>query len=1192
MKEKIKQLANGAFEYELPEIVLSQEAIAFEIEAGTDYTGSFVIKNQKNSSIKGIVYSSQRRMQIIEPIFSGKKNTISYQLDAKNISPGETIRGVFTVVSNCGEVEIPFAATVLLPYCTTSIGKIHDLFHFADLARSDWLEAVKLFKSEDFKRVFLSHDLKNTIIYENLIKGISASQALEEFLVKIHKKLRINLSVDHTKRVYQVEKESFMDKLIINKDNWGYTEIRISTDVPFLIPDHKILWSDNFIGNTYTLEYVINPEYMRNGKNFGHIFLKTAHQTFVIEVQANCIKEKKIAYPGQNQESNQSLKKHQCQIKLVQNYLLFRSNKMKAEQYVEDTQSILTNLTALEDTPILALIKIHLCMVDGKFEQSEELLEEFIAHYDKLEETKIPEYSGYLYLKALLTKEDSVVEDAIERIQGYYNQGFQDFRMLWFLLYLDKKYSKNRKKKLEDIMFQFKRGCHSPILYYEAMSIFNDDPVLLQELNPITIQIINWGIKYQEIQREAIRQYTYLASKQKIFQPLIYKGLVRLYERYKTKDILSAICCLLIKGQKTGEMYFKWYSLGVEAQLRITELHEYYMYSVSEDTEIELPQPLLHYFIYNSKLNDKKKAYLYANVIKNKEKNPTAYSSYLSLIEQFAIHQIQLRNINENLAILYEAVLKKEMVTEEVAKNLPYIMFRHELYCDNPNIVGVYVIHKELQTPKYIPIENGKAQFNLFTESPCLFLADEKDNRYICTVEYTLKKLLHLDDYAGICYEFHKQNDMLILNLMEQIENYHKFDDNIIAIRQHVLKLEDLREYYQSRGKIGLIRYYYDNFETEKLEELLKQVNLALFTSGERNQIMEYTIIRGLNEKAFEEMVQYGYEEVNIKRLLRLFSSCLEEDYLSVNVPQRWAVELGYFIFQSGKYDEKLLYYLIKYYDGITRDMYELWKACKGFELETELLEERLLAQLLFTEMGGIPCFSIFSSYYNKNNGDKKLIRAYISYYSYKYLIHDRVLEDEFFEIIRKESIYEENDTAMLALLKYDSMQKELSEIELKLIDYNIHKYMEKGIILPFFKDLKGKISIPSNISNKYFAEYRTEPSHKVTIYYLLENEEEQENFIQEPMKQVYPGIFVKDFVLFYGENLQYYIVEEDDQEERITESITITLENQPEEEEDKYSAINLMLMTKEMQDEKALFEMMEHYIENEYAAIELFKPL
>ena len=48
MKEKIEQLAKGKFEYQLPQLLLSEEKLVIRAEAGRIYRGCFCISNSKN----------------------------------------------------------------------------------------------------------------------------------------------------------------------------------------------------------------------------------------------------------------------------------------------------------------------------------------------------------------------------------------------------------------------------------------------------------------------------------------------------------------------------------------------------------------------------------------------------------------------------------------------------------------------------------------------------------------------------------------------------------------------------------------------------------------------------------------------------------------------------------------------------------------------------------------------------------------------------------------------------------------------------------------------------------------------------------------------------------------------------------------------------------------------------------------
>ena len=78
-------------------------------------------------------------------------------------------------------------------------------------------------------------------------------------------------------------------------------------------------------------------------------------------------------------------------------------------------------------------------------------------------------------------------------------------------------------------------------------------------------------------------------------------------------------------------------------------------------------------------------------------------------------------------------------------------------------------------------------------------------------------------------------------------------------------------------------------------------------------------------------------------------------------------------------------------------------------------------------------------------------------------------------------------------------------------------------------------------------------------------------------------GVFVQDFVLFYGENLQYYITEESSGEQSITESNNLSLMDTDISDnngvETRFSMLNDMMVSFEMHEEKTLSEMANEYM-------------
>ncbi|MCD8023424.1 MAG: DUF5717 family protein, partial [Lachnospiraceae bacterium] len=77
-------------------------------------------------------------------------------------------------------------------------------------------------------------------------------------------------------------------------------------------------------------------------------------------------------------------------------------------------------------------------------------------------------------------------------------------------------------------------------------------------------------------------------------------------------------------------------------------------------------------------------------------------------------------------------------------------------------------------------------------------------------------------------------------------------------------------------------------------------------------------------------------------------------------------LSLCYRCFALGKYDDKLLRYLLLYYEGAVEDMRQVWSAASEFGLDTMLLEEKIMTMMLFTRQGTQGSEPIFEAFVNK----------------------------------------------------------------------------------------------------------------------------------------------------------------------------------------------------------------------------------
>ena len=85
--------------------------------------------------------------------------------------------------------------------------------------------------------------------------------------------------------------------------------------------------------------------------------------------------------------------------------------------------------------------------------------------------------------------------------------------------------------------------------------------------------------------------------------------------------------------------------------------------------------------------------------------------------------------------------------------------------------------------------------------------------------------------------------------------------------------------------------------------------------------------------------------------------------------------------------------------------------------------------------------------------------------------------------------------------------------------------------------------------------------------------------YVECEMKQMYDGIFAKEFLVFYEENIPYYIKEELDGEYKVTESGQVVKQNIANDgEESRLVQIDDMMAAWQMKDEAALLKLLEAY--------------
>lgn len=1186
MKEKINQYAKGIFEYSRPEMVLLPQNLEFSVAAGESYQGSFVVENGSKTIMKGMVSTDCHFMLLEQEAFHGECNEISFTFQGQHLSPGDVVKGNIRILSDCGSELLPFSVSLHAPFYETSVGQIRDLVQFADLAKENMQEAAAIFGDERFEEVFLKQEEEVKEIYRGLVKGENKGLAMEEFLIAIHKKLPVKLTARKSSLQYDDCSEAFREQLMLHKDNWGYCEYQIHSDAEFVELEHEKVRTLDFVGNNYELPFVINPDKMRSGRNFARITISNVYQKVQIEITAQ--------KPGWEKES---VEKRICEqesvLQVCESFLRFYMGRENLGEYsiaVERQACSMDKVTGGkgEYQWLFQVLRIHLGilhrredMVRAGMEQIEEQLEEYKESNPNL-------YSSYYYLLGIWKPEEK--EACVLKLRECYGTSGGTWLELWYLLQIDTEYASGKKKQTA-IAEQLQKGCRSPFLYWELCQLYNEFPELLLELDEMTEQVLHWGCRQECLEKELQFRYTYLISRKKNFSKLLLEDLCIIYDKNPSDDVLTMICKMLMKDRQVSTEDLKWYALGVQKNLKITDLYEYYMYALGEQKDWELPERVLMYFTYNNHLNVEKKALLYSYVVQQKAKNRAMYDAYLDTMRAYTFQQLEEEKVYPGMEVLYQEFITEESLNESIAQKLPGVLFAREITCQNPKMKGVYVRHGEVHKEEYVPFKQGKAVISVFTSNVWIFLVDENGNRYVQSVDYTSNRLTHLEYLADKCMEYAADDARLQLFLYEKKESIRQNEEGIVELRRRVMDIPMLNSIYARKVFYSLVRYYYQNFEGELLDYQLEHMDWKQIETAKRKQFVEYCVVRHCYDKAMEGILQFGYEGMDAKRLLQASSQLFRA---SQEREDSQLVKLAWYIFQDGKFDERLIAYLCSYFKGTVPEMVQVWKAASGFELETQEFSERILAQIIFSDEMIPEAYEIFFEYYERGF-NKKLIRGFLKMIAYKYLVKGWEIPEEMFEYFYKEVRIEENRPCLLAVLRHMSRKEELTGEEMVFVDYNIHQLYEKSIVMEFYQKFQGKVALPDRIMKEQYVEYIAAPDSEVKIHYQLSSDTSGEEYITERMKDVFEGIRVKSFVLFRDEEVKYCISEVTPEgEKKITEKRYLHFQEKTSREEGTnwYQMLNEILQQKERKDYGELLEMMHDYVQRQETLKQLIKPL
>ena len=1173
MNEIVDKLLNGVFDYDNGKLSFSVPRIEETIPAGGIYEGSFTIESLDDLPASGNVYTSSMRLVCRIDSFEAKNVDVTFLFDSTGLEPGDIIKGDVQIVSNKGEYYIPFAFSIVRSIVKSSMGSVKNLFHFTNQAQMSWEEAVSLFYSREFLQVFEGNEKAQLIKYRGFCNQPGNEESVDDFLISVNKKQPVTYSVDKNVHEFTDVTESLRCELPVRKSTWGYVHLSASTDCPFIRIEKEELTGNDFLGNVHRFVFFIEEDKLHEGRNFGRLIFESPHQTLTVTI----IVSKRMSDEGLRIERRE---KRNLTMRLMRCYIAFRTKHINVNTWVRDSLKIVERLNVLDEkNPESRLFQAQLLLVSQRFNEAKWIIDH-VASDLKIQRKDPTLYSYYLYLTTLYLRDEAYINEVAAEVEDMYKRNRNDYRILWTLMYLDEDLSSNHAQKIELIEEQYKNGCRSPIMYVEAYQYYVNNPVTLSRLNDFEIQILTWAARNGLMNNELCRQILYLCARTKDFSEGLLKLLIRIYRINEDPDVVSAICSMLIKEGKVDTEYFEWYSMGVEMELRITKLYEYYMLSIPLDREELLPKSVIMYFGFKNHMDYVHIAYLYANMLRHRFEVQRLCEEYEPAMKEFAIEQIRKGHINRDLAYLYEQVIQADELTPDVVNDFVRLLFSYDITVDD-GIRNICVIQEEFEGERVYPVENNHAYPDIYSSNFMVFGEKENGVRMILP-DRCINRLMNEAAYVPYIKNYVVDNPGFNLYLCTGRRHFITVDDDNVDFCRNLVDSIDIRESFKRDVRMELLRHYYDNNEISTLDEFLINIDPRILNAKDRAELIGYFVIRGMYDEAYDIITVYGAEKVPVKTVVRICSHMIsrKEELYDVML-----VKVAYHAFINGKYDVQTLQYLVDNFNGLTKELRNLWKAAGQFDLDCDKLMEKLIIQMLTTRTTIGEKDQLFEEYVKKGSNTRVEL-AYLSYNAYDYFIKERMLDPGVFVHLAKNYRRGEelNDACKLALLKYHAEdEKEYDDRTAAMLVEFIREFLQKNIFFVFFREFIDIMPELSVYNDKTIVEYRTDPNVRVLLHYIIEGDEEEENYHTEEMRNMYGGVFSREFILFFGENLQYYITEESAGHEALTFSDSVSISDVVSAgRESRYDLLNDMVVSKTLQDEDTLIQLMEEYVMDE----------
>ena len=497
------------------------------------------------------------------------------------------------------------------------------------------------------------------------------------------------------------------------------------------------------------------------------------------------------------------------------------------------------------------------------------------------------------------------------------------------------------------------------------------------------------------------------------------------------------------------------------------------------------------------------------------------YQSFEHQMRGFVRDEIMAGHMDDRLISIYEQVLVPDMIDETLARALSAILFAHRIELPS-SYKKIRIEYDEMEGGQEVPLENGRATFQLYTPNCKIFLIDGSAS--VCEARglAPVPVLSNATRLMSVCARVAPGLPEYQIGIARRLARRPSLTEPEMQVLCSIAFEDGLKASFRCELLRAAICCYNWKDDPGNLHILVSCGDRAALDSDTELALTAALADAGLMDEAAKHLPRCEYRKLDPGVLAAIVRRRLSYDEPDVDP---LLLEQCRYLFDEGSAGDDEMEYLCRFYNGLSSEMDAMLHRADSDGLMLSDLPERLLGQMLFT--GTVDDLDYVFRCYARDTVSKRLLAAYYAVKCHRYFIYGEEPDPEIFSAVKYMVAGdlgrgEVPVIVLLAVSYYFAQHGDLEEGDRELLARIMQLLCQKGYAFPYFKKFASFIELPLETLDKTVVSYRGHESDSVSLVLIPEGDDEEPVYLE--MNYVHSGIFARPLLIFEGEHFSYRI--------------------------------------------------------------------